>query len=105
MSEQVIGIGIAVACLVLLGVIVLRVDKWFRSRRTPRTFKLSTEPRQQRPEDAATLMALRQNLRLKVGYDEEKIDRLIGSERVKMPNASTQALMESAIEHWERDNR
>jgi len=102
MREPVIGIGIAVVCLVLLGVVTLRVDKWFRSRRT---FSLSTEPRQKRTEDAATLMALRHNLRLKVGYDEEKIDRLIGLERVRMPNASTQALMESAIEHWERDNR
>ena len=58
-----------------------------------------------RVEDPAKLAGLRQNLRLKLGYDEAKIDRLIGLERERMPTASTQALMEAAIERWERDNR
>ena len=51
------------------------------------------------------MIALRHSLRLKVGSNEAKIDRLIQLERERMPKASTQALMEAAIEHWERDNR
>jgi hypothetical protein len=42
MHEQVIGIGLAVACLFLLLVVVLRIDKWFGSRRSRRTYELST---------------------------------------------------------------
>ena len=53
----------------------------------------------------STLAALRQNLRLKVGWDESKIDRLIQLERERLPKASLQTLMEAAIERWERDNR
>jgi hypothetical protein len=53
----------------------------------------------------STLAALRQNLRLKVGWDESKIDRLIQLERERMPKASLQTLMEAAIDRWERDNR
>jgi hypothetical protein len=56
-------------------------------------------------EDSAKVAGLRQNLRLKLGYDEAKIDRLIELERERMPRASLQALMEAAIERWERDNR
>jgi hypothetical protein len=56
-------------------------------------------------DDAELIAALRQNLRLKVGHDEEKIDRLIDLERERLPNAPLQTLMASAIERWERDNR
>jgi hypothetical protein len=54
--------------------------------------------------------ALRQNLRIKVTYDEAKIDRLIeieGSElkRKGQPDATVEDLMERAIERWERENR
>jgi len=59
----------------------------------------------ERSEDAATIAALRQNLRLKVLYNEEAIDRLIEFERSRTPGASFQTLMEAAIERWERDNR
>jgi hypothetical protein len=55
--------------------------------------------------NSSTLAALRQNLRLKVGWDESKIDRLIQLERERLPKASLQTLMEAAIERWERDNR
>lgn len=48
---------------------------------------------------------LRQNLRLKCGFDEAKIDRLIEHERAINPNASQETLMEAAIERWERDSR
>lgn len=57
------------------------------------------------PEDSARLGRLRQNLRLKAGYDEATIDRLIDLERRKFPNAPVGKLMEAAIERWERDNR
>lgn len=53
----------------------------------------------------AVIESLRQNLRLKTGYNEPLIDRLIQFERERLPNAPLQSLMESAIERWERDNR
>jgi hypothetical protein len=53
----------------------------------------------------ATEATLRQNLRLKLGYNELAIDRLIQLEREKLPDASLQTLMEAAIERWERENR
>jgi hypothetical protein len=57
------------------------------------------------PSDPAAVASLRQNLKLKVGYDEAKIDRLIALEKQKMPNAPLHTLMQAAIERWERDNR
>jgi len=57
------------------------------------------------PSDPAILNALRQNLRLKVMYDEAKIDRLIDFERRRLPTAGEEDLMREAIERWERDNR
>jgi hypothetical protein len=50
------------------------------------------------------LAGLRQNLRLKVLYDEAKIDRLIQAERDRAPNAGLAELMRNAIDRWERDN-
>ncbi len=49
--------------------------------------------------------ALRQNLRVKCGFDEAKVDRLIELERSLNPKAFTDTLMEAAIERWERENR
>ncbi len=54
--------------------------------------------------------ALRQNLRIKVTHDEEKIDRLIEIERSELKrkgqlDATVEDLMERAIERWERENR
>lgn len=55
--------------------------------------------------DDATLAILRQNLRLKVLYDEAKIERLIDFERQQNPRASAAELLSAAIERWERHNR
>ena len=55
--------------------------------------------------NTAKIAALRQNLRLKVLYDETKIDNLIAFEKQKQPQGTLQDWMESAIEQWERDNR
>lgn len=68
------------------------------------TAKPTSDTRQARPVDEPVLAALRQNLRVKVGYDEAKIDRLIDLERQRLPG-SLRKLMEAAIESWERDNR
>jgi hypothetical protein len=57
------------------------------------------------PRDFAREAKLRQNLRVKVMYDEAKVDRLIAFERERAPGAALVELMESAIERWERDNR
>lgn len=54
-------------------------------------------------------VALRQNLRVKVLYDEAKIDRLIEFERDELKRKgqrekTVEDLMERAIGRWERDN-
>jgi len=73
--------------------------------------RISSPPRgpqskEQIQEDVEGLIAaLRQNLRIKVGWDEAKIDRLIEFEREKLGNLPIQTLMGAAIERWERDNR
>ena len=98
--------GIVVG-LVVLGLLAAGGLVYLRKRRKPRIF-LPPEfyPTVQREaENPALLASLRQNLRLKVAYDEEKIDRLIDLERQRLPNASLRALMEAAIEKWERDSR
>ena len=69
------------------------------------TIQPSTAKAEHPIENPAVLAALRQNLRLKALYNEEVIDRLIAFERERMPHVTLQALMESAIERWERDNR
>lgn len=56
-------------------------------------------------EQAGLAEAGRQSLRLKVGYDEEKIDRLIEYEREKLGDLPLHILMAAAGERWERDNR
>jgi hypothetical protein len=64
------------------------------------------ESKEQIQEDVDGLIAaLRQNLRIKVGWDESKIDRLIEYERERLGNVPLQTLMGAAIERWERDNR
>ena len=49
--------------------------------------------------------ALRQNLRVKLLHQEDKIDAAIAFERERNPAASEEQLMKAAIERWERDNR
>jgi hypothetical protein len=58
---------------------------------------------------AARRQGLRQNLRLKLLYDEAKIDRLIDFEshelmRKGRTKESVEDLMERAIARWEREN-
>jgi hypothetical protein len=58
---------------------------------------------------AVRRQALRQNLRLKLLYDEAKIDRLIDFERDELKRKgrtqeSVESLMERAIARWEREN-
>jgi len=89
--------GAIVGCVVIaviLGVL------YFGLRKKP-----AASPRSRKRENSAVLAGLRQNLRLKVGWDEARIDRLIALERERLPKASLQTLMEAAIERWERDNR
>ena len=66
------------------------------------------KPQQSRPavpQNQELITQLRQNLRLKVMYDEAKIDRLIDFERQRNPNGNEVELMQAAIERWERQNR
>ena len=88
--------GAIVGCVVI--VVILGV-LYFGLRKKP------AASRSRKRENSAVLAGLRQNLRLKVGWDEARIDRLIALERERLPKASLQTLMEAAIERWERDNR
>jgi len=72
---------------------------------TTEAAKRGFEDKQSQAAHERELADLRQNLRVKVGYDEARVDRLIEMERQKQPNASLRSLMEAAIEHWERNNR
>ncbi len=49
--------------------------------------------------------ALYQELLRKAGGNQALVDRLIEFERKRMPNASQEELVRSAIERWERDLR
>jgi hypothetical protein len=64
-------------------------------------------PRTTAPPRARTLQceAIRQKLRLPLMYDEEKIDRLVATERAQFPKATDEQLHAAAYEHWVRDNR
>jgi hypothetical protein len=62
-----------------------------------------------RPERSGQGEALRQNLRLKVTYDEAKVDRLIEFERTELrrkglADEGVENLMQRAIARWEREN-
>lgn len=48
---------------------------------------------------------LYEQLYIKVGYDHARVERLVGLERERFPEASRYYLLKSAIGHWERDNR
>lgn len=48
---------------------------------------------------------LRQNLRVKMLYDEEALNRAISLERERSPQSSEEELIQTAIERWERQNR
>jgi hypothetical protein len=70
--------------------------------------KISSSPvARSRPvkSDPIQIAGLRRNLRLKVLYDEAKIDRLIEAERARMPDASEVEWYRAAIARWEQDNR
>lgn len=86
-----------IALIVVLALIALRARFSPRSKPANRTLTKQANP--------AVIESLRQNLRLKTGYNESLIDRLIEFERGRLPNAPLQTLMEATIERWERDNR
>lgn len=92
--------------LVALLILVIIGAAYFvkRQKRRPSLVQVPP-PKGKQVADPATLSSLRQNLRLKVSYNEATIDRLIELEREKLPDAPLQTLMEAAIERWERDNR
>ena len=86
-----------------------RLFPFFRKKKEPKElWPISTTPASS-PSSPSTndppSSELRQTLRLKCGFDEVKIDRLIELERSLNPKASINTLMEAAIERWERENR
>jgi hypothetical protein len=99
MGNSALGVCVLVVVVVVLILLARRRKSTPLGRSAgPKTVKIHNI-------NHSAIPALRQNLRVKVGWDDSKIDRLIDLERERMPNASLQTLMESAIERWERDNR
>jgi hypothetical protein len=81
--------------------IIEGAPKWLAAAPLPQELPNREEPRRE---------GLRQNLRIKVMYDEAKIDRLIEFERSELKrmgesDTTLEDLMERAIARWERDNR
>ena len=76
-----------------------KIKSWLRRERPVATLSTAS------PENAEAINALRQNLRVKVLYNEAVIDRLVDSERARNPNAGESLWLRAAIERWERDNR
>jgi len=105
LNERVsMGAALGVGCVGL--VLVISVIAFVKHQKRKTLHRGEGAQTNRRPQgNPSTLAALRQNLRLKVGWDESKIDRLIQLERERLPKASLQTLMEAAIERWERDNR
>jgi hypothetical protein len=91
----------------------LTPDPHSNVRRPPNSAPSSTVQRTNAPnrppaavqEKSSRSASLRQDLRRKAGYDEDKVNRLIDFERAQMPSAHEDQLMMEAIERWERDNR
>ncbi len=48
---------------------------------------------------------LYEDLYMKVGYDPERVERLIDYERQQAPQESRAELIERAIQRWNQDNR
>lgn len=55
--------------------------------------------------EAERVEELRQNLRLKFLFDEDKVEQAITREREQAPDASLAQLLEAAVYRWERENR
>lgn len=98
-----------VALWVAAGVVVVAVGgaiAWrVRRRADPNSLEALGLLPQPAKADPGEVARLRQSLRLKVMYDEAKIDRLIEAERERMPSASEVEWYRAAVERWERDNR
>lgn len=92
-------IGGVTAVIILALVIVIQ------QRRASTSAQKAPSVRKPVQEDQAEIASLRHNLRLKMFYDEEKIDRAIEFERARLPNGTLKQWMEIAIARWERENR
>ena len=55
--------------------------------------------------DDPKLAPLRQNLRVKHLYQEDKVDAAIEFEKERNPTGTMEGWMRAAIDRWERDNR
>jgi hypothetical protein len=99
-----VWIAIGIVAGVLATLLILRARRPTPANRVPLTAAMTRSSTPVSSEESE-VGDMRQNLRLKVMYDEEKIDRLIEAERRRTPDASLAQLMRGAIERWERDNR
>jgi hypothetical protein len=98
-----VGIGVGVIGLVLTGYLLMR-------HRRPRSGKEALDrilggPLPTPVNQPAVSGALRQNLLLKCGHNQELTNRLIADERARLPNGTELEWTQAAIDRWERDNR
>lgn len=101
-------LAIAFALILIAGIIAYYKIRSRRGRGFRRQDRSSPPPIAKQASTAGhipKIERLHQNLRLKTGYNEEIIQRLIQFERERLPNANMEVWMEAAIDRWERDNR
>lgn len=108
MNATAISPGILILVVAIVGVVAMLVAATLRVRQPTaaganRTAGVaSSKPS---PAGDAEIARLRQNLRVKVLYDEAKVDRLVAYERQRTPHATELQYYQFAIDRWERDNR
>lgn len=55
--------------------------------------------------DVSRCESLRQNLRVKFMYDENKVDRAVAFERERDPHGKEDSWLRAAVDRWEQNNR
>lgn len=100
-------IGIGVGVVVVLAVVAFLLVKRKRQLSNFAGAEAYRSLMGMQPAASATnpaTEALRQNLRVKYLYQEDKIDAAIAYERERNPSANEEQAMQAAITRWERDN-
>ena len=95
-----------IVVLVAIGVAVLLLRGKKKPSASAATFReLLGQPAEAPGNDDPEIAALRQNLRVKMLHQEDKIDQAIELEREKNPSGTLAQHMRAAIARWERDNQ
>ena len=101
-------VGIAIVLVVVIAIVLItskRKRAGSVNADTIRTLLGAQTPDTDANSSDPAIQALRQNLRVKLLYQEDKVDAAIAVERERNPSGTLEELMKAAIERWERDNR